>query len=136
MADIVSKPKRSAMMRAVKGTWTKPETEMRQLLAQLRYRPESHVASLPSTPDFVFRRRRKIILVHGCFWHRHSCKHTTTPKSRVDYWNAKFEQNKIRDRLNIRALRSKGWRVLVIWQCQLKATAPLERRLHAFLRHE
>ena len=134
MADIVSQAKRSAIMRAVKGTWTRPEAAVAKLLTNLRYRPETHVSSLPGTPDFVFRRRRKLIFVHGCFWHRHSCKHTTTPKSRVDFWITKFEQNKSRDRRNIRTLRSNGWRVLIIWQCQLNSTPLLQKRLLRFLR--
>src|SRR4051794_14502810 len=108
MVDTVSSAKRSEMMRAVRGTWTKPEAQLLHILSRLRYRAQNHVSSLPGTPDFVFPHRRKIILVHGCFWHRHGCKHTTSPKSRTDYWNAKFEQNKARDRRNARALRAHG----------------------------
>ncbi len=135
MADSVSPIKRSEMMRAVKSVWTGPEISMLRLLRRLGYRPKTHVANLPGTPDFVFPRKRKVILVHGCFWHRHRCKYTTTPKSRVTFWSDKFDQNVRRDRRNYRALKRAGWNVLLIWQCNLGAEKKVARRLQRVLAH-
>lgn len=136
MTDCVSPAKRSDMMRAVKSAWTGPEVSVQRLLRRLGCRPKTHAANLPGRPDFVFPRKRKIILVHGCFWHRHGCKYTTTPKSRIAFWSDKFVQNVRRDRRNVRVLRRAGWNVLVIWQCNLRAEERLNNRLQKFLFHQ
>ena len=134
MADVFSRRKRSEIMRAVRGRDTTPERVVRKLVWSLGYRYRLHVGSLPGCPDLVFPSRRRVILVHGCFWHRHSCKDgRSMPASRVDYWQAKFERNRMRDRKSRRALTRLGWRVLVVWECQTKKSASLEALLGSFL---
>jgi DNA mismatch endonuclease (patch repair protein) len=88
---------------------------------------------LPGTPDIVFIGRRKIIFVHGCFWHAHGCKIGRPPKSRVDFWQAKLKRNSDRDRENERALRRQGWDVLTLWQCETRDVALLRRKAMDFL---
>lgn len=102
----------------------------------LGFRYRLHVAKLPGKPDIVFTRLKKIIEVRGCFWHRHGCKLTTTPKSKVKFWQAKFRNNVERDRRNLRFLRKDGWKVLVVWQCQLGNIEKTKKRIHEFLVRE
>ena len=93
---------------------------VRRLVFALAYRYHLHVAGMPGRPDLVFRSRRKVIFVHGCFWHRHArCARARLPKSRMEFWLPKLDANKRRDQKNIRALRRKGWAVLTIWECGL-----------------
>lgn len=118
-------------MSLVRAKNTKPEMIVRRLVHSLGYRYRLHDRRMPGAPDLVFSTRHAVIFVHGCFWHRHAnCGRM--PKSRLDYWLPKFERNKERDRLNIKALRRDGWRVLVIWECQL-ADKNLARRINSFL---
>ena len=134
MTDHVDKARRSAIMRAVRSRDTGPERSVRKLLHALGYRFRLHRKDLPGKPDIVFPGRRKVIFVHGCFWHRHKgCRWTTTPKSNVAFWTEKFEANVRRDRKNARDLRRAGWGVMVIWQCQAADTEKLARRLRRFL---
>jgi DNA mismatch endonuclease (patch repair protein) len=119
-------PIRSRIMRAVRRTNTRPEMVVRCLLHSAGYRYRLHRKDLPGTPDIVMPRHRMVIFVHGCFWHRHAgCSKATTPKTRVTFWSTKFQQNQARDRRNNDELRSKGWRVLTIWECQTKAPAQM-----------
>lgn len=130
----VVEPSRSALMRRVKAKHSKPELAVRRLAHRMGYRFRLHGKSLPGTPDLVFASRRKVIFVHGCFWHRHKgCVRCTTPKTRAAYWANKFEQNTKRDRRNIGLLRQAGWEVLVVWEC-LTMTCGLEESLSGFLR--
>jgi DNA mismatch endonuclease (patch repair protein) len=99
---------------------TAPEIAVRKLLFSMGYRFRLHRSELPGTPDIVFIGRRKIIFVHGCFWHAHGCKIGRPPKSRVDFWQAKLKRNSDRDRENERALRRQGWDVLTLWQCETR----------------
>ncbi|MBM3290266.1 MAG: DNA mismatch endonuclease Vsr, partial [Candidatus Hydrogenedentes bacterium] len=93
-----------------------------------------HVTALPGCPDIVLRQRKKAIFVHGCFWHGHSCKRgARTPKTHVKYWTGKIARNRSRDRTVIRALRSLGWGVMVVWECQLRNIEHVEKRLLHFL---
>jgi DNA mismatch endonuclease (patch repair protein) len=93
-----------------------------------------HVRELAGCPDLVFPKRRKVIFVHGCFWHRHgTCKNTRWPKSKLDFWRPKLEQNQRRDKINRRTLSRLGWRVLVVWECQLSELQRTAARLRAFL---
>ena len=137
MTDVFSSKKRSDIMRAVKGVDTKPEMRVRRLLHALGYRYRLHLKILPGSPDLVFPKIRKVVFIHGCFWHRHSCvEGRSMPKSNSSYWNAKFKANKQRDALHRRHLRKHGWAVLTIWECQ---TLPqlqhnLQDRLVSFLR--
>ena len=123
-------------MRAVKGADTKPEMIVRRMVHALGYRYRLHVRSLPGAPDLVFPRLKKVIFVHGCFWHRHRCQAgQSMPASKVEYWEAKFAANRRRDQRHRRQLRSLGWQVLVIWECQLrvKARERLAEKIQAFL---
>jgi DNA mismatch endonuclease (patch repair protein) len=107
---------------------------VRRIVHSLGYRYRLHVRELPGNPDLVFPRLRKIILVHGCFWHRHSCTNgIRTPKSRVRFWRTKLEANASRDRRVVAMLRKDKWRVLVLWECQLKDRDRIAKRLAAFL---
>jgi DNA mismatch endonuclease (patch repair protein) len=110
---------RSAQMALIHSRDTKPELVVRRQLHALGYRYRLHVAELPGKPDLVFPARKKVIFVHGCFWHRHShCSRCRLPKSRLDYWKPKLERNVKRDRIAVYGLRRSGWRVLVVWECE------------------
>jgi DNA mismatch endonuclease (patch repair protein) len=125
--------KRSAIMRAVKSADTKPEIIVRKLVHALGYRFRLHRKSLPGSPDLVFPSRKKVLFVHGCFWHAHRCKRGhRVPKTNTSYWLAKIGRNKARDARQIAALKRAGWRSLVIWECQLRKT-DLSKRLRTFL---
>ena len=106
-------------MAAVKSRGTTPELLVRKLVHSLGYRYRLHVRSLPGTPDLVFPRLRKIINVNGCFWHMHDCGRCRIPSSRRSYWIAKLRRNAARDKRTERELRRAGWRVMVIWECQI-----------------
>lgn len=118
--DKVDKATRSTTMRAVKSKNTLPEMRVRHLLYRAGYRYRLHRADLPGKPDIVFPGLRKIIFLHGCFWHGHDCRPKIRPASNINYWMPKIEGNKARDARNIAALRETGWQVLVLWECQLK----------------
>src|SRR5256885_14520444 len=112
-------PTRSALMARVRSKNSHPEMVVRRVAHALGYRFRLHRSNLPGTPDLVFPRIRKVILVHGCFWHRHpGCRRTTTPKTRGEYWATKFQENIERDARKEQALKALGWDVLVIWECE------------------
>jgi len=125
-------------MGKIKGEDTQPEIVVRRLLYGLGYRYRLHVGDLPGRPDIVLRPRRAVIFVHGCFWHRHHCGRAYNPKSRVAFWQAKFDANVRRDKKNRRLLTASGWRVLTIWECETKSLSitVLARRLERFLRSQ
>lgn len=134
--DTLSPSARSKRMSLVRCKDTQPEMLVRCLVHRLGFRFRLHVRSLPGSPDIVLAKYRKVIFVHGCFWHRHSastCTKGRLPKSRQDFWELKLNGNRKRDRKNQRALRRDGWRVLTIWECQLGQPANLERKLLRFL---
>jgi len=117
--DTLSRAERSQRMSLVKSKDTKPELRVRRIVHALGYRYRLHDRRLPGSPDLVFAGRRKVLFVHGCFWHRHRCKMgNRLPKSRVGFWGKKLEENRRRDRANRRRLRALGWEVLVVWECQ------------------
>jgi DNA mismatch endonuclease (patch repair protein) len=119
--DRLSPEKRSALMSTVRNRDTKPEMVVRRTLHALGYRYRLHRADLPGKPDIVFPGRKKIIFVHGCFWHGHKdCKFAKPPKSRMDYWLPKLERNRLRDEDALAALQQRGWGVLVVWECEIK----------------
>lgn len=125
---------RSALMGRVPGKNTKPELVVRREVHALGYRFRLHRNDLPGTPDLVFPRLRKVLFVHGCFWHRHEgCSRTTTPKTRAAYWQEKFERNVQRDRRNVAMLEALGWKVLVIWECETFDRSVLVESLSSFL---
>ncbi|MEO5375536.1 MAG: DNA mismatch endonuclease Vsr [Alphaproteobacteria bacterium] len=134
MVDVISPEARSALMARVKGWNTKPEMVVRSLTHGLGFRFRLHRRDLPGTPDLVFPGRRKVIFVHGCFWHRHAgCKLAAEPKTRQEFWTRKFQDNVERDRTARESLEAAGWKVLVVWECQTRAPAGLAERLSEFL---
>jgi DNA mismatch endonuclease (patch repair protein) len=137
MGDTLTTEQRSACMRSVRGKNTMPEMVVRRLVHTMGYRYALHAKSLPGRPDLVFVSRRKIIFVHGCFWHKHNCRHgRISPVTNSDYWNDKRDRNAKRDRDHIKYLRKDGWNVLVIWECWTKDTESLRKRLETFFCHE
>lgn len=132
--DTLTPAERSALMALVRAKDTKPELFVRRLAHGMGYRYRLHRRDLPGTPDLVFPSRRKVIFVHGCFWHRHArCALARLPKSRGDFWLPKLTANAERDVRNMRALRRLGWSTLTIWECQLSDTAKLANRIRRFL---
>lgn len=126
-------PKRSALMARVRDKHSKPELVVRRMAHSLGYRFRLHRKDLPGTPDLVFPKSRKAIFVHGCFWHRHkACSRTTNPKTRSRYWADKFETNIKRDAIKERNLRTLGWDILVIWECQTFNIENLAKRIDEF----
>ena len=122
-------------MRAIKGKNTKPEIAVRKLVHGLGYRFSLHRKDLPGRPDLVFRSRRRVIFVHGCYWHMHRCPlGRVVEKTRAEFWQAKRKGNVSRDRLRATELKRENWKVLVVWACELKKQAALVSRLEAFLR--
>ena len=125
MADVVDKVTRSRMMAGIRGKNTKPEKVIRSALHSAGFRYRIHVSDLPGKPDLVFPKYKAVVLVHGCFWHRHpGCWWSTNPSSNVGFWEAKFDQNVLRDSKNIDELRKLGWRVAVVWECAMRLTEP------------
>lgn len=121
-------------MARVKNRDTKPELEVRQLLRKLGFYYRLVYKSLPCKPDIIFPGRKKVIFVHGCFWHGHEgCKRFNIPKTNFQFWLLKIEKNKERDRYNIQQMNLLGWDTLVIWQCELNQKDQLSTRLTAFL---
>jgi DNA mismatch endonuclease (patch repair protein) len=132
--DVLTPEQRSAMMARIRGKDTKPELLVRQMIHALGFRFRLHRRDLPGTPDIVFPRLRKIIFVHGCFWHRHQCRFAYTPKSNTEFWNRKFSANVERDSRSVGELRALGWRVFVVWECQTKEPSCLLVKIDRFLR--
>lgn len=124
---------RRRTMAAIRGKDTKPELKVRRLLHSLGYRFRLHRRDLPGTPDIVLPGRRKVIEVRGCFWHDHGCNLSSSPRTRRDYWAAKFATNRARDARNDEALRAMGWDLLVLWECGLNQVEQLEADLVSFL---
>ena len=132
--DTISPQQRSAIMARVRSRDTKPELVVRRLVHAMGFRYRLHGKGLPGRPDLVFAGRRKVIFVHGCFWHRHAaCALARLPKSRRDFWVPKLEANRERDERNRRALARDGWKVLTVWECQLKETGRLQKKIRRFL---
>lgn len=120
-------------MKAVGTKNTGPEMLVRRLIHGLGYRYRIHDAKLPGKPDLVFSSRRKAIFVHGCFWHSHGCRYGKAPKSKLDYWLPKLEENKRRDRRQRRLLTRLGWNVLTVWQCQTRDAGRIALKIVQFL---
>lgn len=132
--DKVTPEKRSEIMARIRGKDTKPEWTIRKLLFSMGYRYRLHVKALPGKPDLVFPRRRKVVFVHGCFWHAHSrCGRARMPVTRADFWEAKLRRNQERDAAQRRELRRLGWDVFVVWECEMTSVGNLSRRLQRFL---
>ena len=112
---------RSRNMSAIKSKNTKPEIAVRKVLHSMGYRFRLHGKDLPGSPDIVLPKYKTVIFIHGCFWHRHeNCKYASTPKTRKEFWENKFKANINRDNLNQANLLLRGWKIIIIWECQLK----------------
>jgi DNA mismatch endonuclease, patch repair protein len=132
--DTIPPSERSEIMSRVRSKNSRPEMLVRRLVFSEGYRYRLHDRKLPGCPDLVFRGRAKIIFVHGCFWHRHeNCALARMPKSRLDFWEPKLTANKERDARNKKLLAKEGWKVLTIWECQLKDTERLKQTIRRFL---
>ena len=134
MADVFLKEERSRIMSIIRGKNTGPEITVRKALFALGYRFRIHISSLPGKPDIVLPGRRKIIFVHGCFWHGHKCRAgQNQPKSNRVYWREKLARNKARDKKNQSKLRALGWEVMILWECQIRDANALSDKLGTFL---
>jgi DNA mismatch endonuclease (patch repair protein) len=132
--DTLTKAQRSARMRRIRSKDTAPELALRRLVWSLGYRYRTNRRDVPGNPDLTFIGRRRAIFLHGCFWHRHRCTMgQRTPKSRIKFWLDKFDRNVARDKVVMRELRSCGWRSMVVWECELRNAARVEKRVKAFL---
>ena len=131
--DNLTPRERSAQMALVRSRDTKPEMKVRRFIYKMGYRYRLHRSDLPGKPDIVFSSRKKIIFIHGCFWHGHSCSLGRIPKTRVQFWTEKITTNKIRDEKTLEKLKDLGWAVLVLWECQLKHGESLGCRVGEFL---
>lgn len=130
LVDRLTPERRSWLMSRVKGKDTSPELRVRRAAHALGLRFRLHRRDLPGKPDLVFPKFRVAMFVHGCFWHRHEgCSKASVPKSRVEFWKMKFDTNVVRDAKNAAELRTRGWRVANIWECETKDAAALDRAL-------
>lgn len=123
-------------MAAIRSKDMKPEMAVRRLVHSLGFRYRLHNKKLPGKPDLVFKSRRKVVFVHGCFWHQHddpTCLDGRLPKSRPEYWIPKLSKNRERDQRNIKALQDEGWAVAVVWECETRDIPALEEKLRRFL---
>jgi DNA mismatch endonuclease, patch repair protein len=134
MPDIMTREERSERMSRVKNKDSKPEMRVRSLVHRMGYRFRLHNKKLPARPDIVLSRHRKVILIHGCYWHQHGvCRPLAIPENNPDFWRKKFAENVQRDKRNLRELKKLGWRVLVVWECETMDAKLLERKLRRFL---
>jgi DNA mismatch endonuclease, patch repair protein len=134
MTDTLSPERRSANMSKIRSTDSVPEMLVRRLAFRLGYRYRLHAANLPGKPDLVFPARRKVVFVHGCFWHQHqSCQEGRVPRSNTGYWAPKLERNVQRDAESRARLRAAGWKSLVVWECETKSEPRLKAKLMKFL---
>lgn len=131
--DPLSPEERSERMALIHNSDTKPEITVRRIVHGMGYRYRLHAADLPGRPDLVFRSRKKVIFVHGCFWHQHGCHIYRQPRTRLAFWEPKLAQNKLRDTKVRRELRKLGWRSMVIWECQLSNDRRLRVDIARFL---
>ncbi len=134
MADVHSREQRSRNMAAIRSKDTKPEMIVRSITHRLGYRFRLHRRHLPGAPDLVFPKLRRIINVHGCYWHMHTCRWgRVTPKTNAQFWQAKRTGNVERDKRNLAQLRSDGWKVLTVWECETKEPDRVAAKVAKFL---
>ncbi|MND42129.1 Very short patch repair protein [compost metagenome] len=134
--DTLTKTERSKRMSLIRDKNTKPELAVRRIVYDLGYRYRLHSNKLSGKPDLVFAKRKKVIFVHGCFWHQHecpSCRISHLPKSNRDFWRNKLQKNKERDAKIIEGLLNQGWQALVVWECQLRDLETLKEAVLRFL---
>ena len=136
MTDTLSPSERSERMSRIKSKNSTPEVKLRRLIHGMGFRYRLHKKGLPGKPDLVFKSRRAIVFMHGCFWHRHgNCHLARLPKSRVEFWEKKLESNRIRDKRNLVLLRELGWESLVVWECELTETEKVRGKIQRFLKN-
>ncbi len=134
--DVLTKEQRRRCMSRIKGGDTKPEKKVRSALHSMGYRFRLHRKDLPGKPDIVLPKHKKIVLVHGCFWHKHRCRYgKVKPKTNARFWEEKRNGTVARDKRNISRLRQMGWKVLVVWECWTRNPITLYDRLSNFLQH-
>jgi DNA mismatch endonuclease (patch repair protein) len=134
MADTLTTVERSERMSRVRNKDTKLELKVRSIVHRMGYRYRLHRRDLPGHPDLAFGPKRKVIFVHGCFWHRHkACKLARLPKSRLDFWKPKLEKNRQRDEKVQQGLRSQGWKYLVIWECEAEDENHVREKVGEYL---
>jgi DNA mismatch endonuclease (patch repair protein) len=133
--DKLSQQRRSENMRQIRSKDTRPELTLRRLVHGMGYRFRLHRRDLPGKPDLVFPARKKVIFFHGCFWHQHKgCKEGRLPGSRIEYWKPKLSRNQARDDRSQSALKSLGWGVLILWECEIeKNVAAVPEHVKRFL---
>jgi len=134
--DPLTPAERSERMSRIRNADTKPEMIVRRLVHGMGYRYRLHSPDLPGRPDLVFRPSRKVIFVHGCFWHQHGCRQYRQPRTKRSFWEPKLESNKERDKINQKKLSAIGWKFLVIWECELQNREKLKNRISEFLNKE
>lgn len=134
MTDTLTPAQRSERMSRIRSKDSRAEMIVRRLAHALGYRYRLHQGNIPGKPDLVFAGQRKVIFVHGCFWHRHDCSLGRLPKSKLDFWLPKLEKNRLRDTANREALKALGWECLIIWECEVNDRDALKARLVGFLR--
>jgi len=134
VVDVHTPEQRSHNMAAIRSKNTKPEMAVRRLVHRMGYRFRLHRKDLPGNPDLAFIRQRKVMFVHGCYWHMHRCRFgRVVPRTNAEFWRIKRESNRRRDKANLREIRRLGWDALVIWECQLKDMNALEKKIRCFL---
>ncbi|ABQ92455.1 very short patch repair endonuclease [Roseiflexus sp. RS-1] len=134
MPDVFNPEERSRIMAKVRGENTSPERLVRSLIHKMGYRFRLNVKDLPGKPDIVLKKHKKVIFVHGCFWHQHEgCPHAARPSSNTEYWNKKLDRNMLRDREHMHKLEYLGWNVLIVWECETRDREKLVDKLKGFL---
>jgi DNA mismatch endonuclease (patch repair protein) len=134
MPDVFNPEERSRIMAKVRGENTSPERLVRSLIHKMGYRFRLNVKDLPGKPDIVLKKHKKVIFVHGCFWHQHEgCPHAARPSSNTEYWNKKLDRNMLRDREHMHKLEYLGWNVLIVWECETRDREKLIDKLKGFL---
>jgi len=134
--DTLAPNQRSKLMSRIKGKNTSPELIVRRLVYSMGYRYRLHAKDLPGKPDLVFRPQKKVIFVHGCFWHQHKgCKYSHIPKSNLAYWKPKLQRTLNRDKAHNKKLKKEGWDILVLWDCEIKNLKNSKKRIKQFLEH-
>jgi DNA mismatch endonuclease, patch repair protein len=134
MVDVLTKSQRSFNMSQIRDKNTKPEIKIRSIVHRMGFRYSLHKNNLPGKPDIVLSRLKKIIFVHGCFWHMHKCKYgKVKPATNVNFWQVKRQGNVTRDKRNLKELKKLGWKVLIIWECQTKKAEKIVKKIKHFL---
>lgn len=132
--DNLTRKDRIRNMSLIRSSNTKPEMYVRELVSELGFSYQLYCKNIPGCPDLAFPKDKKIIFVHGCFWHRHCCeKGSVIPKTNKNYWLTKFGKNKLRDKKNRLLLKKEGWNILIVWECQLKNKIRIKNRINKFL---